>query len=389
MPFEEAEYRERLANTKRRMREADVDALLLTDPANMNYLSGYDGWSFYVHQALIVTLDHDEPVWVGREMDANGAKATVWLDHDNIRYYTDDYVHSPVGKHPMDVIAEVVADLGVDDRRIGVEMDAYYFTARSYERLQRNLPDAEFTDATLLVNEVRLVKTDREIEYIEQAARIAEEAMTAGIQTIDEGVAESTVASEIYQALVGGTDDFGGDYPSIVPLMPSGEHTGTPHLTWSDETFSAGDPVIIELAGCRHRYHSPLARTVSVGEPSAEMAETAEVVVEGLNETLDFVEPGVTAEAVEQVWREFIAKHGLEKESRIGYSMGLGYPPDWGEHTASLRPGDETVLEPNMTFHLIPGIWNDDFGVEISESFRVTKTGAEAFADFPRKLFVT
>ena len=67
--------------------------------------------------------------------------------------------------------------------------------------------------------------------------------------------------------------------------------------------------------------------------------------------------------------------------------MGCGYPPDWGEHTASLRPGDETVLEENMTFHMIPGIWSDEFGVEISESFRVTSSGAERFSSFPQQLF--
>jgi Xaa-Pro dipeptidase len=68
--------------------------------------------------------------------------------------------------------------------------------------------------------------------------------------------------------------------------------------------------------------------------------------------------------------------------------MGLNYPPDWGEHTASLRPGDQTVLAPNMTFHMILGMWMDDYGFECSESLRLTETGCETFADFPRKLFV-
>ncbi|MFW6317771.1 MAG: M24 family metallopeptidase, partial [Halorubrum sp.] len=67
--------------------------------------------------------------------------------------------------------------------------------------------------------------------------------------------------------------------------------------------------------------------------------------------------------------------------------MGLGYPPDWGEHTASIRPGDETVLEEGMTFHMIPGLWEDEFGVELSETFAVTSTGAETLAEFPRRLF--
>jgi len=161
--------------------------------------------------------------------------------------------------------------------------------------------------------------------------------------------------------------------------MPSGDHTGTPHLTWTDREFEDGDPVIIELSGCRHRYHSPLARTTFVGDPPDELQETADIVVEGLEAALDAAEPGVTCESVEKAWRDTIAQYGLEKEDRIGYSMGLGYPPDWGEHTASIRPGDETILEEDMTFHMIPGIWTDEIGMEISETFHVTSNGAETW----------
>ncbi|WP_331235009.1 M24 family metallopeptidase [Natronorarus salvus] len=386
-PFERSEYERRVEVTKERMREEGVETLFLSDPANMNYLAGYDGWSFYVHQGVIVSLELDQPVWIGREMDRNGARATVWIDEENVHSYSDDHVHSPVGKHPMDAVATLLSDLGLDATTIGVEMDASYYTARSHERLREHLPNATFTDATLLVGWVRIVKSEAELALMEQAAELSERAMRAGIEAIGAGVPESEVAAEIYHTLIAGTDEFGGDYPSIVPLMPSGEHTGTPHLTWSDEPFSEGDPVIIELSGCRHRYHSPLARTAVIGEPGEEMRHVADVVVEGLEAAIGEAKPGVTCEAVERAWRETIAEHGIEKESRIGYSMGLGYPPDWGEHTASLRPQDETVLEENMTFHVIPGIWFDEFGVEISETIRVTETGAEALASFPRELF--
>ena len=387
--FDDSEYERRIERTKERMRERGLDALVVCDPANMNYLSGYDGWSFYVHQGVVVTLEREEPVWVGRGQDSNGARATTWLAEDNIRSYSDDHVHSPYDLHPMDYFAEVLTDLDVEDGRIGLEMDAYYFTAKSYTRLQGNLPEAEFEDATLLVSWTRVTKSDAELDYMRQAARISENAMQAGLDAVGEGVPEYEVAAEIYDALVRGTADYGGDYPSIVPLMPSGDHTGTPHLTWTDRPFEQGDPVIIELSGCRNRYHSPLARTTFVGDPPGEIEHTAEVVVEGLNAALDYAEPGVTCEAVERAWRDVIQKYDIEKEERIGYSMGLGYPPDWGEHTASIRPGDETVLEEGMTFHMIPGIWGDEFGVEVSEAFHVTSNGAETFADFPRRLFTT
>jgi len=387
VPFPTSEYERRVERTRERMREAGLDALLVTDPANMNYLTGYESWSFYVHQGVLVTLDAD-PVWIGREMDAKSAEVTTWMADERVHYYTDDYVQSPHDKHPMDYVASVVEEYGYGDRTLGVEMDAYYYTARSHARLDDRLPAADLEDATLLVNWVRLHKTDAEIEYMRQAARLAEAGMRAAVDAIGEGVREADAAAAIYGGLVGGTEAFGGDYPAIVPLMPSGDHTGTPHLSWSDREFEAGDPVIVELAGCKHRYHCPMARTLTVGEPDPEMAETAAVVREGLGDAIDAVEPGVTAAEVEAVWSESIAKHGIEKDSRLGYSTGIGYPPDWGEHTASLRPGDDTVLEENMTFHVIPGIWFDDFGVEISETVRVTSDGAETLADFDRELFV-
>lgn len=146
--------------------------------------------------------------------------------------------------------------------------------------------------------------------------------------------------------------------------------------------------MIIELSGCYQRYHSPLARTIILGIPDDRSKHIAEVVVEGINTTLDCIRPGMTCGEVELVWRKVIEKHGIIKDSRLGYSMGLNYPPDWGEHTASLREGDRTILQPNMTFHMIPGIWLDDFGIEISESFRVTEKGCEVLADFPRELLV-
>jgi ectoine hydrolase len=131
-----------------------------------------------------------------------------------------------------------------------------------------------------------------------------------------------------------------------------------------------------------------MARTVFLGTPPTRLADTAKVVIEGLHAALAAARPGATAEDVEAAWRHVISKHGIRKESRIGYAFGLAYPPDWGEHTASLRPGDKTVLERNMTFHCIPGIWEDGWGIEISAAFVVTDGGGAALYDFPDNLVV-
>lgn len=385
--FEAAEYRERQAKTKARMAAEGVDVLLASDPANMCYLSGYDGWSFYVHQLLVVALDADAPIWIGRGMDAGAAKVTTYLAHDDIVGYPDDYVQS-TEKHPMDYVAGVLEARGWGGLRIGVEKDAYYFTAACLASLERNLPNATFVDATGLANWVRIVKSPAELEYMRRAARIVERVMATAFDAVSPGVRQCDAAAAIYHAEISGTPEFGGDYTALVPMLPSGVGTSTPHLTWTDAPFVEGEATILELAGCHRRYHCPMARTVFLGTPPQKVADTAAIVVEGLEAALDAVEPGMTAEAVEAVWRATIARHGIVKDSRIGYSTGLNYPPDWGEHTISLRPGDKTVLEPNMTLHMIPGVWFDDWGIEISECFRVTETGAEPLADVPRELFV-
>lgn len=235
---------------------------------------------------------------------------------------------------------------------------------------------------------MRILKSDVEIAMMRKAGKIAEQAMQVAYDTIGAGARECDVAAAIMQAQVKGTTDFGGDYPSIVPLLPRGETSGAPHLTWTDKRYGPGEVVFIEIAGCYSRYHSPLSRTVSLGQSSQEVRRVAAITLEGLDAALATVKPGVACEDVEAAWRKVLAKYGYAKESRIGYSIGLNYPPDWGEHTASLRPGDRTVLQPNMTFHCIPGMYFDDFGVSISEAFRVTASGYETFAQFPRELYV-
>ena len=222
-----------------------------------------------------------------------------------------------------------------------------------------------------------------------EAGAIVERAMLAAIEAIAVGVRQCDVAATVYDAAVRGTAKFGGDMPEG-PWMPAGARTAAPHLTWTDERYRSGEATNLELNGVRHRYTAALARTVILGEPPPKLATLAETVVEGMNAALDRARAGVTCQEVEAAWREVIARAGIEKSSRIGYSIGIGYPgPSWNERTASLQPGDETVLTPNMTFHMIPGIWMDDWGFEVSETFRVTEDGPpEVFSHVPRQLFV-
>ena len=384
--FDHPEFATRVARTKQRMAQEEIDVLLVASPANQFYLTGYDGWSFYTPQMVVVSLDADEPIWFGRQMDAAGARLTVYMREENIVAYPDHYVASDE-RHPMQLLVDLLKQKRWESRRVGVEMDEYYYTARWHEVLTEGLPDATFVDAFLLVNWVRMIKSAREIDYLMDAGRIASAAMQAAIDTAGAGVRQCDVMAELYRVTTGGTPDIGGTFTCKPPNAMVGELSSAPHLSWTDAPLAPGDMFYIEMGGCRHRYHAPLSRCVFIGTPPEGVTALATIIAEGLDAVLDAVRPGMVCEEVETVWRRTVAKHGIHRDARLGYPVGIGYPPTWGELTCSFRQGDQTVLEPNMTFHAIPALWLDDYGVVISESFVITEGGAQPFAMFPRRLF--
>ncbi len=384
--FAPDEYAARLAKTRTAMGKAGHDLLIVSDPSNMAWLTGYDGWSFYVHQAVVVPPD-GEPVWFGRGQDANGAKRTVWLAHDNIVGYPDHYVQSPE-RHPMEVLARLITERGWGKTPIGVEMDNYWFSAAAFASLQKHLPHARFGDATALVNWQRAVKSAQELEYMRKAARLVEAMHTRILEKAEPGMRKSDLVAEIYDAGIRGVDGYGGDYPAIVPLLPSGEEASAPHLTWDDRPLRSGEGTFFEIAGCYRRYHCPLSRTLFLGKPPQAFLDAEKAVLEGMEAGLAAARPGNTCEDIANGFFAVLKKYGIVKDSRTGYPIGLSYPPDWGERTMSLRPGDRTELRPGMTFHFMTGLWLETMGLEITESIVIGETGVECLANVPRRLFV-
>ena len=171
----------------------------------------------------------------------------------------------------------------------------------------------------------------------------------------------------------------GGDYPAIVPLLPSGADAAAPHLTWDDAPMRAGEGTFFEIAGAYHRYHCPLSRTVFLGKPTQTFLDAETAVLEGMEAGLEAAKPGNRCEDIAKAFFAVLRKHGIVKDNRTGYPIGLSYPPDWGERTMCLRPGDRTVLEPGMTFHFMTGLWMEDWGFEITESIVIGETGPSAW----------
>lgn len=389
LPFTKKEYIQRLRRVKAMMQQRRIDVLVATDPGNMNWLTGYDGWSFYVHQGVIVSLDHDEPIWFGRFMDRNAALIKCYMNENNMFGYPEKYVQN-LDEHPMTWVSEnIFHPHGWDKAVIATERDNYYYTAEAHFRLRASLPNADFVNANNLVNWARGIKSAQEIEYMRIAGRITEKIHQRILDTVQPGVPKSYVVSQIYETAMEGVDGHGGDYPSIVPLLPSGSDTSASHITWDDQSFKRKEATFFEISGCYKRYHAPMSRTLYLGKPTQEFLDAEKALQEAIEVGLEQAIPGNRTCDIANALDKVMAKYGIDRhDARCGYPIGVSYPPDWGERTCSLRSSDLTVLEPGMTFHFMPGIWQDDWGIELTESILITHEGPETLGNFPRKLFV-
>ena len=389
MIFSKEEYNHRIKKVKESMSKKGIDILISTDPSNMNYLTGYDGWSFYVPQGIIISIDEDQPYWFGRKQDSNGARITTFLNEENIYGYPENLIQSPP-LHPYDYVVQLIKDKKWSSNSIGVEMDSYYYTAENHSRLKNNLTDAKFINAHLLINWVRYIKSENEIKYMKDAGVLVRAGMQTAFDSIKEGVKQSTVAGKIYNTLIAGNDEtkMGGEYAGLGLILASGRSASASHLTPSEKKFENNEGTIIELGGVKHRYHCALSRTVYIGKPDPKISDTLKITNEGIERALEQTKPGNSCHDVAVAFWSVLEKYGLEKESRAGYSIGLGYPPDWGEHTLSIRKNEKTLLYPNVTYHLMCGMWMDTWGLELSESVRVTENGFELLTNVPRDLHI-
>ena len=223
---------------------------------------------------------------------------------------------------------------------------------------------------------------------MKSAAKLSERGMKTAYDVIKPGVRQCDAVGEIQKSLFYGTPEYGGEYASITTLLPTGKGTSASHLTATQDRFIEGEATIIELSGVYKRYHAPMARTVLLGKPDQLKIDTMKKTIEALESGINATKPGNTVDDVAKAFWKVLDKYGIEKKSRTGYSIGIGYPPDWGEHTLNIYKGDMTLLEPNICFHMIAVMQFGNWGVEASEAIRVTDKGAELFCNFSKELHI-
>ncbi|MGY4230321.1 ectoine hydrolase [Bradyrhizobium sp. USDA 4503] len=379
--FGQQEYRERTARLRQRMAERGIDELLVLNEANMHYLTGYDGYSEYVPQLALVQQDEEDPWLILREMDVACATATCYLPHARILSYPEKYIGSSQ-RTPWEPIGDLIRER-TRSIRIGVELTAKNCGVKAQAALGKNLDLSNSIDADGMISKLKLLKSPAELVYMEQAGKIVDRAMQVGRLAVAVGARECDVAAAITHALCTGVPEIPGGVPRF-PTMPTGSPATAPHLKWSDACYPMGCQTNFELGAARHRYVCALSRTVFLGEPSARPRHVHQAAVDGFLAAFDAMRPGVTCGDVERAFRRTFTPRGVRKDSRIGYSIGN----DWPDGGASLQDDDETVLQPNMTFHIIVGIWEKDEGYVFSETVCVTENGARSLSSMSRDLLI-
>jgi ectoine hydrolase len=386
-PFTPAEYQRRLARVLALMDREGVDTLIVTDPCNIVWISGYDAWSFYVPQALIVSPRLREPLWIGRALDAPAVGHTAWISEASVVGYTDELVQIK-GRHAADFIADVIRERGAGGSIMGYESDSYYLTPRYRDGLAAALPDARWKDIGPDLTRLRCVKSAEELAVMREAAAIASRAMTVALDHMRVGARECDVAGEIARAQISGTAEYGGFITSSPPYLLRGRRGGVPHLSWGQERFQNDETAYIELLGCRYRYQVTVARSLHFGNPPAKVVTAARASQDTILAGLDAARPGVTCGEVAERMLGVLRAAGIEKQTRSGYGVGIAYPPTSGERTMSLHPADTTVLQAGMTLHMHPNLIFEGWGLYITETIVITDGGAEPFTTLPRDLVI-
>lgn len=381
LPFSDAEFQRRLLGVRSGMQERGLAAFLSFTPENMYYLTGHDSPGYYFYQTCVVT-QHTKPVNVLRRNESTNTLGRSWSRLAVAFGDREDPVEATIG---------LLAELGVVGQNIGVEPDSWFITPERYLQLQAAVErrGGRVLPVSGLVERLRVVKSAEELVYTRAAARALERPMRIAIEASREGTTENDVAALAVAELI----RSGCEYAGLPPFITSGPRSRLCHSTWSGRRYQRGDVLNYELPGVINRYCAALMRCGTVGPPDAELSRRSAVVQEALENVIAAIKPGRTSDEIHQVNTDTFRKHGyahLLAGYRTAYSVGINYPPDWGEgHAMSIWQGDQRPLRAGMTFHLVPGFIDAErYLIVISDTVLVTETGCEVLTSFPRDLFV-
>ncbi|QTP53812.1 aminopeptidase P family protein [Billgrantia sulfidoxydans] len=368
LAFPESEFDARLARVRDAMQHAGLDALLLTDPADIYYLTGYNTFEVSVYTCLVCSSAR----LVLQVPSIETGPAVVTARVDELLGYRWEGIGEVI-----EPLAETLAPF----RAIGLDLFGAGLRHGVLRELQARLGSERFRDdGGELLDRIRIVKSEAELACLRESARITSLGLRAAARIVVPGMADGDVAAEGARAMLAA----GSEFMSMQPIVTTGRRISVIHVNHQRHRIALDEPVFLEFGAAYRRYTAPMMKTVVAGRATPPMLVLRDVcrdLFEALAATMrpgnSFDDAARAAEAVLEPHAERVFFSGV-----FGYAVGAQFPPSWVEGSGYIARGQPRRFEADMVFHLplclrVPGAW----GIGLSDTVRVTPEGAEPLTD--------
>ncbi len=367
--FSRAEYHGRHARAQTALSDAGLDGAVCVAPETLYYLGGYEGYTFWTDQALVLSAGGADAILILRDTDLPlAAETAVIRDVRTYRFGRDD---------PAELVREALADVGLAGGALGMEKQSCALPAAYAERLVAQLGESfEIADCSRLLSRLRVRKSAAELAYVRTAATYARAGSAAVMDAIHAGVSELEIAAAIERGL----RDAGSNYSAMPTMVASGPRTAAVHSTPTMRVVTRGDQVVVWYAGVAGRYHVTAYRTVQVGDPSKRFREMYHAAESSLGVLVDNVAIGQpVARAAQAAAAELRATGYSDYQiARWGYGVGIAFPPVWLEAFDVVEESDD-VFETGtlMCLHVCFSAPAEGVGLYVGGDYLLTETGLE------------
>ena len=374
--FDLQEFESRRENVRRQMALQGIDTLILHSAPNILYLSGHHTLNIWDYQCFVIPAE-ESPFMVLWQFERGRFEASA------VQTELELY---PTHADPIEETCNALRRRGLDQGTIALEAQSRYLVPKMHDSLRDALHGARTVNGSGIVDNVRNIKSDREIEVMRLAAGITDRAVTAGYTCIRDGISDSEIAAQVAAELIRG-DSLGF---SVYPIVSAGYRAGMPHNSNNGHIISNGETIFIECSPSLHWYHAPLMRTAALGTVSQEAEQFATLATETVEAMLEVVRPGETASDIARVAEAKIApiRDRILFHEVYGYPVGIGFPPTWGEESGfAIVVNNHRPLAAGMVFHIPMTLRiNGVMGVGLSQTFVVTDNGCETLSELPLEL---
>lgn len=370
--FSEAEFQQRRDKTIERLKQNELEGILIFRQESMYYLTGYDTFGYCFFQCLYLDVSGRYAL-LTRLPDMRQAQLTSTIK--DIRVWVDQAGHNPV-----DDLVAMLDDFRCRGKRLGIELHAYGLTAQLWGSIEPTLSDyCDLQDESDLVSALRVIKSPAEIKYVERAAELADDALDAAMKTAKPGVFEGDVLAAMHGAIYRG----GGDDPANEFIIGSGENALLCRYRTGRRTLSDEDQLTLEFAGVYRHYHACLMRTFLIGAPDSRQLDMLSASVSAITACKEVLKPGALVGEIFDIHARIMDEHGYKdmRMNACGYSLGTTYAPTWMDWPM-FYTGNSVIVEPNMVYFLHMILFDSDNGLAMTlgETVHVTEDGSRSLS---------